>query len=315
MNLSTGEYVLMFIIILIFIAAIVIFLYYKVRMPAPITPFPLNILPPSSITSTLGASGNGQVFFNNGNAFTDMRSCNNNPNSSWNASASSTGQCTCLIPFYYDHCQLESYKNTYIAIGQIPDADLIKTEISTTQVDRLSFKSDVSDTVCTDLCDADENCIGVKWENSDCTLLADYIQFNTGVNPVYNLFEQSNYYLKNTYHPMFSDRVFLSAGVLPLRYWLVSNSYTSGNNHLNTLYEAIVYQIPYRPILYTNSAGTWIGLISNANISGNLNDLFNNPPEGVIPIPADQSDLNSLLPVGWNSVYAVFWDPLSNPII
>lgn len=299
MEFSTSTYVFFFIILIIIIILIFIFIYLNINPKKPLTLGLINLQPPSNVTSTLGASNNGLINLNNGNSFMDITTCNNQNNSIW------VNSCTCIVPYYSSDCSIQSYDLNYTAIGQINDNQVITTEYNTENNNFLSFNQNS----CTNKCDIDNQCIGVKWQNNICTLLKDNFIVKEGEVINYDLYKQANYYLKNNIPVELKDRVIVYTGVQPLRYWIPTTFSNSAVNFMNALFENIQYPLNYRPLWLINNTDGWVGLVSNTLIVGDYQDLYNNPPDNIIPIPFETGTTNlmDIIPAEWNTVHIVFF--------
>lgn len=316
-------------LILIFLIFIAIAVYFYVRLNAQVTgqnKFASVITPGgNNITSTFGQSSNGNVVNANGSDYQDQRSCIAGPTRVYNTSTTS---CSCHIPFYNPDCFLESYSNKYTALGQILPDQVILNVLSTNQTDRLSFPFEAGDTTCTGLCDITANCIGVRWTSQGpptfgltdpettgtCELLASPIIFEPDTNLMYDLNQQANIFIKNGNEPQVKDRVFVYSGIKPLRYWL-TNNFSNNSTNLTAMRENILYNITYYPTMLINSTGggtfgtPWVGLASNAPITGDLTAIYNNPPSNVVTIPASTTSLSSIIPPAWTgSIYMIFFE-------
>lgn len=311
MEIHTSTYFLLFIILFIIIILIMLFIYYMSYKPKPITLAPISLTQPSNITSPLGSTNNGVVIYNNGDTYKDIMSCNNNNTSIWNLNSTVNGRCLCEIPYYNNDCQLESYINTYITVGQLQESQVDKNIINSPIVDSLSFDSTGKyiNNSCTKQCDNNINCIGIYYNSNDktCQLLSK-LDIVSGSVITYDLFEQANYYIKDSYNLVLLDRVIVYNGIKPLRYWL-TNSYSNGGSNMTALFRNVVYTLTYRPTQLINTTNPlWVGLVSNSDITGNLNNIYDNPPDNVIKILPGTSDLTNIIPTNWYPIYIVFWD-------
>lgn len=218
-------------------------------------------------TSIIGASSNGVVNLNNGLSYTSQTACNAGPTRIWGPVNSNTSGCRCTAPFYEDNCFLESYNENYVAVGE-PNLDNVTLPVTTEYlVDRLSFPwisgqiPAPTQTICTDLCQIDDDCTGVLWTpptppdmgtsstSGVCTLLQGNIVVNDNQNISYRPLEQSTLFLKRNYHsgaPWFSNQVFMYNGHLPLRYWL-NATYTSVTARMIRLTEGRLTTLTFRP--------------------------------------------------------------------
>lgn len=299
----------------------------------------------NSVTSTPGASNNGYYANKNGNHYQDTRACTAGPTREWNTVLNITsGTCLCQIPFYGEECFLETYDNMYTALGQITDEQADYEIDLNTETHRLSFPYNTdNDSLCTAMCDADDDCIGVKWQSQGppdfginttdpalstkgkCTLLRNKVVFTPGVPLKYDLDLQANIYMKREIDPEVKDRVFIYKGPKPTRFWL-ADSFADGATQMNALYHATQQKIEYYPETLINSTGgmfqmvdygqEWVGLVSENKMSGNLNDIYAIGDTSTTKIiPAGTTDLTTIIPINWSAIYMVFWDPSTDPVI
>lgn len=319
-NKATNGYVIaaIVIIVLIIIVLIGIAIWYLLRQqtvnPPPSPPF--VPVPPNNPTFSdeTGASNNGVVLLNNGNAFNDAVSCNRGATRRWELTPNANPQCVCVAPFYGSTCSLESFSDQYYAAGNIVNDRIRLNEIRTENVDRLSFpKSSVStaQTTCTDLCNRDSSCVAVKYNQSNqpdfdngatCTLLRNVTVIDD-TPIVYNNTMQSDLYFKKGDAPTFEDRVFVYTGQLPVRYWATNRIVTSSGSSW-ALFENILYNIPFRPTSITNNR-RFIGIMSNQTIDvNNARSLISDNSSNIIIIRPNES--NIAIPSSWTTIYAVF---------
>lgn len=302
----------------------------------------------NSVTSNPGASSNGVFNNNNGNFYENQRACIAGPTRRWDTTINiTTGECACQVPFYSEKCFLETYDNTYIALGQITAEQADLDIAQETEANRLSFpyfpSSEFTEMLCTQMCDDDDDCIGVRWipqgppdfgintmdpqmsTKGRCDILQEAVVFKPGVPLSYDLNEQANIYMKRGRDPEVKDRVFIYRGVKPSRFWL-ADTFSDGTTSMNALYEAILYQIDFYPESLINSTGgmfqgtdygqQWIGLASERPISGNLNDIYAMGDTATVKqIPAGTTNLREIIPVSWTAYYFVFWDPSTDPVL
>ena len=287
-NSWTGTIVVIIVaIILIVMFALIIF--YVTRKTEPLF-VPINPPNPTDDTKdTTGESDDGRTFVNNGEFYTDSPACNAGRTRRWSQDPNSPNlSCQCVVPFYAPKCDLESFIDTYYAVGNIGEDTLTTSIISQSTVDRLSFPQENPEyeqdgqTMCTNICDGIEDCIGVIYKQADapnygigegpsseCTLISD-MYVNPGNNITYDDMIQADLYLKDGETVKYKDRVFVYMGTLPLRYWLSDRNSDSGGSSW-ALYHKILYQLPFMPTNIINNTGTpeeeaWVGVFSNQPI-------------------------------------------------
>ncbi len=285
--------------------------------------------------STLGQSQEGVVYNLNGNRYLDSVACNTLNTRNWFTNPTTGGQgCICIPPFFGPNCERESYSNEYLAIGNPVKSEVRLLQRDTEIVDRLSFpfRSDNSldqpsesnlqflgggtvplervQTLCTKLCDDDQQCVGVLWiapkdgqlgtteRLGQCTKLAE-VQVKTGQNIPFDPNVDSSLYMKKGYSPIFTDRVFIYSGELPLRYWLDSNDGFRNiltNSNLRFIYPSQLYLLNFVPT----------SQINNANLTGFYSDApfeFNSLPNNIVKINPNVKEFN--LPFS-SPVYAFY---------
>lgn len=292
------------IIILIAVVFVLIFLFWTPTKQINITKVVYTPKP----VPTKGASKTGLYQENNGLVFADKLSCELNYNRYWD------NICNCAVPFFSPDCSLETYKDTYTAIGN--DTSLVTADYSQDViVDRLSFSYSapnvpvVSQTKCTDICDNAEECYGVIWtpannanmginslpsEKPVCNLILSPLMVIPNNNLPYDGNVQSTIYLKNDVYdngyrndPQFKDRVFLIKGTPPIRYWL--NDSNVNGSIVKTLYNRELVNISWLPTTIVNNTGCtniqyckgygpikWFGIFSNRSYDINNNLLLIN---------------------------------------
>lgn len=220
------------------------------------------------------ASVPGQ-FYNrlNCTGFKDAISCNASDTRQWDNSYQTTGQCICSAPFWGTMGERESFDFHYHPIGTVDPSIATYTILDSQIANRLSFpQTNLPDwemqSLCTELCDNNSNCIGVIW-NKDyptgstglCQLLGGDITVNLGKNIPYSVNSDGNLWLKDTHFPTFTDRVFLYNGNLKPRYWLRDRDIGRGNPMI-TVYQNQISRMGFIPRNYLNS-GNLTGVYSN----------------------------------------------------
>ncbi len=310
-------------------------IWYVIREEGsdPLPPPPVVVSNP--FTSTIGASDNGSVNDDNGDAFTDAVHCRKGPSRRWGyKSESAAPVCMCVTPFFGDSCSRESYSEKYAAIGKPETGDIDYTGISQNSVDRMSFPlsnpdqedSSKDHTLCTDLCDSDIACIGVIYrqgaapdfgigslEEPECELLTGTVTVNPNKNIPYSVDEDSTLYLKqeqlstaNTLQ--FIDRVFMYKGQLPLRYWLTDRYSETGSSVRTWVgYDGAQYNLDFIPSNVINNAN-FTGVFSNEEIPlSNLKEIIEGGTTSkYVIVPSSQSEIS--LPVSWTRPYVVWTD-------
>jgi hypothetical protein len=303
-EVSAGNRSLIFVVLftILFIVIILLILYSvhdNTAMPQPLTPATAS---PNLINYTVnaGASVDGIYAVSNGTALTTPIQCTKTATAQW-----ITNYCQCIVPFYGAQCNLESQNLTYLAAGVPPAGSLLLPPTQTIITDRLSFdfaNNPNVQTHCTDQCDANDDCVGVLWQEPPplsygtattsgvCTLLLNDVLVNPGQNLPYDPTIQSSLYFKSGNAPQFTDRVFVYYGTLPPRYW-VGDMLVNGSSIVQTLYPNQLYTLFYYPQYQVNNAFL-TGVISNQ--------------------PFNISQLSQIIAGGTTSVYAI--QPASNPI-
>lgn len=202
----TAGLIIFFIILII--VAIFFYLWYRRNNP-PSSSIPPRRNPPTTVigvnpvVARIGASSfelnkqdttslkntspnnssfvNGSVRYNNGLALGKhgAANCNKSNTRFWGYnSLTQTNQCQCVSPFYGPECNLESFDQSYIAVGAI-DPNQFEASLTPVQpVDRLSFPLGTqlnntqpidltspidAPTLCTNICTTDPDCYGVYY--------------------------------------------------------------------------------------------------------------------------------------------------------
>ena len=239
---------------------------------------------------------------------------------------SATPFCDCVSPFFGRDCYRESYSDSYIAIGSPSSGDVTLEVISTADVDRFSFPFDNgTGTTCTGLCDMDQSCIGVIYNQAQepdfgmdggakpmCSLLSGYVTVNPSRNIPYTTQEDSSLYVKSTNSLKFTDRVFLYSGELPLRYWVSDRYNDSKGNRVFVSYVGVQYHLDFVPINVVSSNLT--GVFSNKEIPmDNIVDIVNGGTNSdYLVVPPGQTVLN--IPSSWTRPRTV-WVEHDTPVI
>lgn len=295
------------IIIAIIIVVLFVLLFVILFWPNTITEVTVTIKETSDpVNSTIGSSDNGKIFLNNGENFTDQTSCILSSNRKWG------NKCSCFTPFYGSKCQLESYSNNYNAIGN-PDLNTLELQLSDKiPVERLSFpfeqnnnnynlqqvfnqtsQTNISDQLCTDICDNNNDCRGIIWtpapgndfgigaipdNKPKCQLIRSSVTVLPGNNIPYSSDVQSSLYMKTQYDPQFKDRVFVFMGNKAVRYWLQTTySDTFGDNQGRTMFDGQLIRFDWTPTNVINTTGSvdtngdtntelpWVGIFSDGS--------------------------------------------------
>lgn len=269
----------------------------------PIVPIPV---PPDKdpVTTMLGETDNGCFEFENATFFTDQAACRNNACAKLTHQSTQTGaRCECLKPFYGEKCDLESFSDKYLAIGQF-DPKTNKSEVEIFKeilVDRLSFPKDLSEiqnspqpeetvdgtaskqSICTNMCDCDHKCIGVIFDpnpdfdpNDDCDhefickLLKGKVKMTENIP--YDTLVQPNLFLKDFAEdiprlPFIKDRVFLIKGEEPLRFWLNDNyKDDNGNTRSLAVFEQRQQKLDFVPEKLSDDGTGLTGIFSPCKI-------------------------------------------------
>ena len=197
--------------------------------------------------------------------------------------------CECISPFFGGKCFRESYIDTYTAVGNPAEYNIEITIIDEETVDRLSFpfhqdpgqlptgvEPSIDEILCTNLCDQREDCIGIVLKQGDppdfgidqgvstssenknqkpkCTLLSNQVVVKPGKNIPYSINQDATLYLKSDQDPVFKDRVFVYAGVKPLRYWLV-DEFRNFESQSRAMYKNQLIQFDWTPQFLINNTG------------------------------------------------------------
>ncbi len=133
--------------------------------------FPPPPPPGDSLTTTTGAGNLLRGWSYNGYDRKTKINCESDGRGSWVGNS-----CLCLAPFWGTNCQNEGYSNEYAEIGTpiIGSGSGEDTHIDVIDyfmADRLSFNyvrsTNVSETICTNICDETDDCVGVEWTQGD----------------------------------------------------------------------------------------------------------------------------------------------------
>lgn len=245
------------------------------------------------VASTQGSSSNGNVTIRNGQSYKDAISCRAGPTRYWgNIPGIDEKGCNCYAPFWGTSCTRESYSDKYTPMGNIPLNQINSGQMDMVTTNRLSFPFSGntvsgSQTICTDLCDADSNCTGVYWIGPDppnmgtttaqgqCYLISGDITLDNRAKSSIDPTKDSNLYIKSnqTRKIVYPDRVFLWTGSMPTSW---SDDHLWNNNtRMITMYEDTQYKLPFFPQGARND-GNLTGIYSNGKISDtNINTIIN----------------------------------------
>ena len=181
-----------------------------------------------TFTDPIGASTTGTVNFDNGDALKDESSCNTVATRNWLNS-----HCRCNPPYFGPACQREANDSNFAYAAGNPAAGNVSYGFVTLGVaNQLAFKLDPSQTTCQELCEGTDGCTAFLWEAppfrergiptsmGSCSVITGSVVVNSGSNIPYNVETQSTLYMRNGQFPIFTDRLFLFRGTLPLRYWV-----------------------------------------------------------------------------------------------
>ena len=124
-------------------------------------------LPANSLINTQGSGNDSKLWVYNGFNRKTKINCESDGRGIWNGIT-----CNCVSPFWSTSCQNEGYAAGYLEIGNPiigsgSGDDTHLDIIDTVLTDRLSFNyentSNKNQTLCTELCNENEDCIGVVW--------------------------------------------------------------------------------------------------------------------------------------------------------
>ena len=350
------------IISLFIVVLIILTVYFLVReVEKIISPVQPNTII-DEVNNTTGSSDNGEVTFFNGDFYQDGASCRAGPTRLWeNSDTSLQDTCQCAVPFFGPECSRESYNQTYTSIGT-PGEDTILSNIGpSVTVDRLSFpfqnhpgrlpeeiEPPNTETLCTDMCDKDTDCLGVLWnqastpsmgiqelssEKPTCKLIKGEVIVRPGNNIPYSTFKDSSLYMKSREDPHFKDRVFVYSGNKPLRYWLLDEySDFFGNSRSQAMFDRQLVNFMWRPTNLINTTGCtddssenclfgnpWIGIFSNDTFQINdaniLVTLRQSSTNTVVTIDDQEyilirsNDSTIQIPDNWVQVWGMFINP------
>ena len=159
---------------------------------------------PPAISIFQGSGNNMSGWLYNGYDRTSQTTCESDERGTWK-----DGACSAISPFWGTNLQNEGYSNQYISIGTpvIGSGEGINTHldiIDTFVTDRLSFRYDNANpdqeqSLCTNLCENVEGCVGVVWTQGEnispgtCTLFSgattdSLIPFNNVTNNGPNMY-------------------------------------------------------------------------------------------------------------------------------
>ena len=222
---------------------------------------------------------NGEVFGNHGSI-----ACDKEGNRYWGYSNQSN-RCLCMAPFYGSSCQLESYDQSFYALGTISPAHFTaQTEIVV--ANNLSFDTQgirpdnqtflaLTSPNCTNLCLADPTCVGVYYTKPDkeatCQLLHSVPTVQSNLLPTMSSQVQPTLFLRKGLYPMIEDQAFLfyTEGNDPsivLRPWL-SPDKADGLYHKVVITDHTVVEVPFYPSSAVNNTGKQLHLSSSPDLS------------------------------------------------
>lgn len=351
---------------IIIIALIVIFMFFVFIDESVEFPNIETVFIDNEINDTTGASSDGSFELANGTAYRDMSSCLAGPTREWSSGTSITfNTCDCLDPFFGPECFREAYNDKYTSIGTPSQSNIIATFSSPQTADRLSFpfagepgrlpddeEIPTGEIICTQLCDQDQECLGVWWIQADppnlgigqseaekpkCQLISGEVVVRPGTNIPYSPAMDSVLYMKGDVDPQFKDRVFVYQGAKPLRYWTV-DSFSSpfGDNRSQTMFNRQLIKFDWTPQIVINSTGclnsadvncpfgqTWFGFFSNRSIdltnNNLLRELINMASSGVITVDGQEyvvvrpGQTQLAFPASWKELWGAFVDPSTIP--
>ena len=197
-----------------------------------------------TINTLQGAVPVGSSYYgpNDAEAFRDATSCNANATSVWVPNIS---KCQCDQPIWGYSCNRNSYDQKYISAGNY-DSSLMN-------IVPLALPSSKTLFECTALCDSTSGCNGVVWQPTNvidgiCTPISEVIVNQYRTIP-YPLGVDSTIYMNqsNLDSIVYTDRLWLYTGALPLRYWL-KDTVISPVSNLQTIATNIVYLLPFYPV-------------------------------------------------------------------
>jgi len=252
------------------------------------------------LSSTRGESSNIYYNQNNGIGLSDPTICDSFESSYYDKN------CICKTPFFGPTCSEERINPNYYDIGKSTFTD------TPVLVNRLSYKYNYNNsiftmpqTVCTDLCDADSTCLGVKYslgpalgvknKDSNCFLIKD-LDYQTLGSPIYNPDTQGNTFLKKNKFPFFKDTGLAYVDSLPKRYWIEtdSNSRLGKDPKLVKLLKNNVFSFPN----YVKSDVP--GTFSFSNSKDMSNPVTFTTTDSKLEIPVSFQSKN------WNIIYGTF---------
>jgi len=308
-------YIVAIVIGLVVVAVILLFafgVYWSGESTRVITdpPDPIDY-PPRPVALFGLAQGRGfsqTVSFHtksDGTAINSEIICESTGTSRWSNISS---ECWCNTPYWGGSCQRESYKPQYIAAGTVTDETVTLAVLAEYDTNNLSY-AQAGDTSCTDYCDADTTCMGVKWDSEGagkgghCTLFSQ-ATLNAGQSIVFDPSVDANFYLTQHLTALrFTDRVLIYSGSLPTRWWIqpgVSTGLNESTSGFLLMNEGFRYNLAFFPLSVYNTT-TLTGLFSiipfdvadfaTIVAGGNTDTYYINPPGQPLSLPLSWSML------------------------
>jgi len=250
--------------------------------------------PKKNLNSKRGESNDIYYNVNNGIRINDPTTCES-------VTSYYDDKCICKTPFFGPKCNEERLNPNYYDAGK---SSFTETSIP---VNRLSYKYNSlfmqqNQKICTDLCDADTTCLGVKYSqgetfgvkkaDSSCYLIKDLS--NLG-NLEYDPDAQGNTFLKKKNFPFFPDTGLAYVDSLPMRYWIETDT----NSRLG--------KIPKLVRLLKNDKFTYPTHVK-ADVPGTFS--FSNDPTMANPIIFTLTDKLEIPIIfeskTWNKIYGTF---------
>ncbi|PCJ23421.1 MAG: hypothetical protein COA94_08335 [Rickettsiales bacterium] len=219
----------------------------------------LNILTGSSKSGIEIVGGE-----NSGSYYVDSLSCNKS-DGIWLHTHLGKHKCKCDFSLFGKKCNRVAYDDTYKCLGNIDKTKINLDIISEQNVSNLSFVHNS----CTSLCNDEDNCVGVHYEDKVCTLFS---KISIEGTITYSHSVDGNLYMKGNNKVIIIDRVFITKGKLPLRYYLKDRYSTKDGLDITwAIYQMTQYKIHFTPTFIINDPN-WIGVYSNNPI--NLDNIL-----------------------------------------
>lgn len=270
----------LFFFILIGVLMVIIGIMYWYAVNRQIQAVTLNITVPEKIVGRIptpnlhtehGASTNGvYVSGYDGYALPNAGLCKGQ-NAGW---VPLNSACGCKAPFWGGQCERVAYDSKYISAGSVntDDVSYVPANIQPRAVDYLSFPTvdhPQNWTSCTNLCNNDNSCHGVIWDDTDriCTPFRTLNVPKVG-DMSFDPNVDGNLYVKKSSIPSdpvrIENRVFVFQGTIPLRPWYnvqsVDVDKVQGNNFL-AMKADVLYEPGFTPGHVINTTGM-IGVYS-----------------------------------------------------